>query len=269
MSLSRRTRSADDAGPAGNRARGWTDPRRAVIGGRRRRARREGRGATAARCSPPRAATRSSSPRCSPRPSVGSPRACVTPSLPGPRRWTRRQGVCSISCPRSPLRRRSSGCWSRADEEQPRRSRTVFAGGDARAARSGGGVPLLELARVVVEQELGPARAPGRSTSGSCRRWSKQVPSRRAWCITPDAAGDDPGAAGARPDGRRTGGRTGRPHRGGCAISPARSALPGVSRPADRAALLQRCAIELYLINRPVEAIELAAAGRRPHPRRR
>ena len=113
-----------------------------------------------------------------------------------------------------------------------------------------------ELARVVVEQELGPARATGDPSADPPRPGATRVRNRRVWCITPrppvttrrcwrmprrPASGPPRSVPIPRPP--RTIGR---------AIRVARDATP-----AERAALLQRCAIELYLINRPVQAIEL------------
>ena len=112
-----------------------------------------------------------------------------------------------------------------------------------------------ELARVVVEQELGPARA--MATHGrilSALEEAGAEPSRLVHHA--EAAGDNQALlAHAQTAGERAaslGAHTEAAAQFGRAIRVAGDASTG-----DRAGLLQRCAIELYLINRVVQAIEL------------
>jgi AAA ATPase domain len=111
-----------------------------------------------------------------------------------------------------------------------------------------------ELARVVVEQELGPARA--REIHQRVLSALQDVgaePSRLVHHA--EAAGDDQALlVHARTAGKRAAALGAHTE----AVAQYRRAIrvAGGATPADRAALLQRCAIELYLINRPIQAIE-------------
>jgi DNA-binding CsgD family transcriptional regulator/tetratricopeptide (TPR) repeat protein len=112
-----------------------------------------------------------------------------------------------------------------------------------------------ELARVVVEQELGPARAIAIHRRILSALEQAGAESSRL-VHHAEAAGDEQALlAHARTAGERAaslGAHTEAAAHYERAIRVARDAAP-----ADRAALLQRCAIELYLINRVVQTIEL------------
>jgi len=112
-----------------------------------------------------------------------------------------------------------------------------------------------ELARVVVEQELGPARAMAiHRRILSALEEAGAEPSRLVHHA--EAAGDDDALLRhAQTAGERAaslGAHTEAAAHYARAIRVARDVTP-----ADRAALLQRCAIELYLTSRAVPAIEL------------
>lgn len=112
-----------------------------------------------------------------------------------------------------------------------------------------------ELARLVVEQELGPARATAihrrvlRALEEAGAEPSRLVhhaeaaDDSEALFVHARAAAELAGSLGAHSEAAAH-------YRRALRVAPA---LP----PGDRAGLLQRCAIELYLVNRPLQAVEL------------
>jgi DNA-binding CsgD family transcriptional regulator len=112
-----------------------------------------------------------------------------------------------------------------------------------------------ELARVVVEQELGPARAIAIHRGIlSALQDAGAEPSRLVHHA--EAAGDDEALlAHAKTAGERAASLGA--HTEAVAHYARAIRVAGDATPADRAALRQRCAIELYLTNRVVQAIEL------------